>query len=300
MNKIKILLLALSGILISSPVYAGPIVAIGIGALIGGGAAALGLIAGSIFTAAVIGGIVGGVAMALGGDLLGGMFDVPDYNVAQNSQAINDGILVNKTGTLSSIPVIYGKRKVGGNIVFLTTDGDRNQYLYVVVVFCEGEIEAIERVWIDEVAEDDDRFAGRIEIERHLGGDDQTASTLLQTDLPSQWTNNHRLRGLAYVVCRFQWKKVESQDDADANPYSGIPKIQATIKGKKVKSVAGLTNSHATAYASETVAYSENPADIICDYLRNPRYGKNLANNRINFETFSVARAKYAETVTMH
>tara|TARA_R110002096_G_scaffold92541_3_gene209163 strand:+ start:1851 stop:3623 length:1773 start_codon:yes stop_codon:yes gene_type:complete len=297
MNKIKILLLALSGILISSPAWAGP--AIIIGALIGGsvaaGAAALGLIAGSIFTAAAIGAAIGAVAGALGGDMLGGFFDTPDYNVAQNAQAINDGILVNKTGTLSSIPVVYGKRKVGGSIVFLTNGGERNQYLYAAVVLCEGEIDAIERVWIDEVAEDDARFSGRIEVERHLGGDNQTVSTLLNGI--SGWDANHRLRGLAYVVCRFQWKKIEDQDDADANPYSGIPKIQATIRGKKVKSVAGLTNSHATAYASETVAYSTNPADIVCDYLRNPRFGKGLENKRINFEAFSVARAKYAETV---
>lgn len=296
MKNFKIFLVSLIGTLaLSTPAMAGPVAGIVIGAVIGGGAAALGLIAGSIFTAAAIGAVVGGVAMALAPDMLGGFFDVPDYNVAQNAQAVNDGILINKSGTLSSIPVVYGKRKIGGNVVFLTTGGDRNKYLYMAVVFCEGEVDNIERVWIDEVAEDDDRFAGRIEIERHNGADNQTSSTLL--DGISGWDANHRLRGLCYVACRFEWKKIEDQDDADANPYSGIPKVQATIKGKKVKSVAGLTNSHATAYASETVSYSDNPADIICDYLRNPRYGKNLANNRINFEAFSVARAKYGETV---
>ncbi len=32
------------------------------------------------------------------------------------------------------------------------------------------------------------------------------------------WTSSHKLSGLAYLACRFEWKKIEDQDDADANP----------------------------------------------------------------------------------
>lgn len=300
MKHLKILLLTLIATVgFSTPALAGP--AIIIGALIGGavaaGAAAAGLIAASILTAAAIGAAIGAVAGALAPDLLGGMFDTPDYNVTQNAQAENDGILVNKTGMLESIPVVYGTRKVGGTIVFLATQGDRNKYLYAAVILSEGEIESIGEIFINDVVSTDPRYAGRFSFQSFTGADNQGASSLLSQ--AQGWGATNRLQGIAYIACRFEWKKIDNQDDADANPFGGIPKIQAVIRGKKVTSMAGLTNSYSTAYESETSqAFSNNPADCIADYLRNPRYGRGLANNRINFASFSTARAKYAQTVT--
>ena len=294
MNKIKTFLVALIGtLLLSTPAYAGAVVPIIIGGIIGGGAAALGLVAGSIFTAAAIGAAVGAVVGFLGGDLLGGFFDVPDYNVTQNAQAENDGILINKVGTLEHIPVIYGKRKVGGPIVFLTTGGERNKYLYMAVVLCEGEIDGVERVYIDDIAEDDERFKGRKQIDVFTGADNQSASSLLKES--GKFTDDHRLRGVAYLACRFEWRKIENQEDADNNPFSSIPKIQAIVRGKKTASAA---TAGSVSYENETgLSYSTNPADHLLDYLRNPRYGKELSNDRINFPSFATARAKYAQTV---
>ena len=299
MNKWKIGLLALLGITASSPALAGP--AVVVGALIGGavaaGAAAAGLIAASILTAAAIGAAVGAVAGAIAPDLLGGMFDVPDYNVAQNAQSQNDGVLVNKLGTLQHIPVVYGQRKVGGTIVFLSTQGNRNKYLYVCLVVSEGEIDSFEEIYINDVVSTDSQFNGRLSIQTFTGSDTQAYSTLLAE--ADGWDNNMTLHGVAYIAARFEWKKIENNDDADANPYSGVPKIQAVIRGKKVKSSGGLTNSHSTTYYNETdLGWSNNPADNLLDYLRNPRYGRGLSNDRIDFNSFSVARTKYANTVT--
>jgi len=283
----------------SAPAYAGPAILIGavIGGAVAAGAAAAGLIAASILTAAAIGAAVGAVAGALAPDLLGGMFDTPDYNVTQNAQAENDGILVNKTGMLESIPVVYGTRKVGGKIVFLATQGTRNKYLYMALILSEGEIESIGDIYIDDVISTDSRFANRFSFQVFTGADNQGHSSLLAE--ANGWDSSYKLSGLAYIACRFEWKKIDNQDDADANPYAGIPKVTAVIRGKKVKSMAGLTNSHATTYENETsLAFSNNPADCIADYLRNPRYGRGLANNRINFASFSTARDKYAQQVT--
>ena len=295
MNKWKIALLALLGITASTPALAGP--AVIVGALIGGavaaGAAAAGLIAASVLTAAAIGAAVGAVAGALAPDLLGGMFDVPDYNVTQNAQAENDGILVNKTGMLQHIPVVYGQRKVGGPIVFMATQGDRNKYLYMAVVLSEGEIDSIGDVYINDVISTDSRYNGRLSIQKFTGTDNQGYSTLLSE--ANGWDNRMTLSGIAYLACRFEWKKIEDQDDADANPYSGVPTVKAVIKGKKVASAA---SAGSVAYASESTGWSNNPADCILDYLRNPRFGRGLSNDRINFTSFSTARAKYGQTVT--
>ena len=299
MRKWAVAFLTVMLTMASTNAYAGPAIIIGavVGGAVAAGAAAAGLIAASVLTAAAIGAAVGAVAGALAPDLLGGAFDTPDYNVTQNAQAHNDGILLNKTGMLESIPVVYGTRRVGGKIVFLATQGDRNKYLYMALVLSESEIDSIGDVFIDDVVSTDSRFRNRLRIDKFVGTDNQGASTLLQE--AQGWDSSYKLSGLAYLAVRFEWRKIDNQEDADANPYTGIPKVTAVIRGRKVKSMAGLTNSHSTAYESETgQAFSMNPADCIADYLRNPRYGRGLSNDRINFASFSTARAKYAQTVT--
>ena len=121
-------------------------------------AAAAGVVAFSVLTAAAIGAAVGLAVQLLAPDLLGGMFDTPDYNVTQNAQAENDGIQLNKTGMLESIPVVYGTRKVGGKIVFLATNGTRNKYLYMALVLSEGEIESVQDIYINDVISTDKRL----------------------------------------------------------------------------------------------------------------------------------------------
>lgn len=295
-NKIKLFLVTLIGTFaFTTPAWAGPAVIIPglIGAAIGATAAAAGLISATIFTAALIGAAVGAAAGALAPDLLGGFLDVPDYNVAQNAQAQNDGILVNKVGTLNPIPVVYGKRKVGGHIVYMSTGGDRNKYLYLAVVLSEGEVEEIGTVFLDDVPITDARFRDRHQIDRKTGADNQSASSILTP--ATDWSSDHRLRGLAYVALRLEWRKIESIEDSDQNPYQGVPRVTAIVKGKKVASAA---TAGSTTYENETVAWSSNPADCILDYLRNPRYGKGLSNDRINFTSFATARTKYAQTVS--
>ena len=298
MKKLTLLLLTLlSTIIYTSPAHAGPLIIPLAFAAAGAAAAAAGVVAFSVLTAAAIGAAVGLAVQLIAPDLLGGMFDTPDYNVTQNAQAENDGIQLNKTGMLESIPVVYGTRKVGGKIVFLATDGARNKYLYMALVLSEGEIERVQDIYINDVISTDKRFNGRFEFDIKTGADNQTASDLLK-QVPS-WNDSHKLSGIAYLACRFEWKKIESQDDADANPYSGIPKVTAVIRGKKVKSMAGLDNTHATTYENETgLAFSNNPADCLADYLRNPRYGRGLSNDRLHFPSFSTGRAKFAQTVT--
>ena len=300
MNKLKLFLVSLIGTFaFTTPAWAGPAVVpfLVLGAGVGAAAAAAGLISATIFTAAAIGAAIGAAAGALAPDILGGFLDTPDYNVTQNAQAVNDGILVNKVGTLTHIPVIYGTRKVGGPIVYMSNGGDRNKFLYLAVVLSEGEVDSIGTVFLDDIPITDERFRGKHQIERKTGASGQSASSIL-TAGGGGWTASHNLDGLAYVALRLTWNKIESIEDADQNPYQGVPRVTAIVRGKKVKNCASLTNSHATAYGSETVAFSANPADCILDYLRNPIYGKGLSNDRIDFPSFSTARAKYAQTVT--
>jgi hypothetical protein len=59
-----------------------------------------------------------------------------------------------------------------------------------------------------------------------LGADDQDADAALMALLPSAWTAAHRARGVAYLVCTFQYSET-------AFP-NGLPVVSAVIRGAKV------------------------------------------------------------------
>ena len=72
--------------------------------------------------------------------------ELPDFT--QDAEAT--GVLVNKQSNNANIPVIYGTRLVGGTRVFLETSGNDNQYLYGALVLCEGEINGITKIYVED------------------------------------------------------------------------------------------------------------------------------------------------------
>ena len=77
--------------------------------------------------------------------------EVPDFGDLQPDKNAQ-GVLLNKFQSNASIPIIYGTRKVGGNVVFLETSGADNAYLYMVLVLSEGEIDDITTIFINDSA----------------------------------------------------------------------------------------------------------------------------------------------------
>ena len=58
-------------------------------------------------------------------DVIGWIYpmpEIPDYGDMIQDQ-IAKGVLLNKISANAHIPIIYGTRKVGGNVVFLETSG---------------------------------------------------------------------------------------------------------------------------------------------------------------------------------
>ena len=218
-------------------------------------------------------------------------FDTPDSETPQ-------GILLNKESNNAQIPVVYGERKLGVTRVYVETSGSDNQYLYVAGVLCEGEIQSIEKIFIDdrevtfdgafthhatrEVDSSDSTYyrdgESWIQVEAFLGKDGQTASDILTTQ--TNWTSNHRLRGVAYLAFRFKWNQ---------DIFGAIPNIKAVVKGKKVYDPR-----------TTTTAYSNNSALCLLDYLRNSRYGKGLPDDAFesNFQSFQDAADECETQVT--
>ena len=205
--------------------------------------------------------------------------DIPEFgdNFAEQQAK---GVLVNKFTANGHIPIVYGTRKVGGNVVFLETSGTDNQYLYMAVVLSEGEINGVTSLFVNDnqvtlsgtltdgtqrtVASSDVNFfdeSSLITVEAHFGTDSQTASSLLST--LTSWTSNHRLRGLAYLAIRFEW---------NADKFGSLPQVQAIVQGRKVYNpnldgtLTGGSGSH-RADTSTTWEYSDNPILQLLDYF---------------------------------
>ena len=203
------------------------------------------------------------------------------------------GILLNHQSNDMSIPVVYGTRKIGGTRVFVETSGTDNEFLYIALVLCEGEIDSVEKIYIDDkevtwsgaltndtsrtVASSDGNFykdsTSLIEVKAHTGTDVQGQCSLLgQLD---NWTSNHKLQGIAYLSLKFKWNQ---------DAFAGLPNIKALVKGRKVYnanldgSVTGGSGSHRQGDTS-TWEYSDIPVWNLLDYLRNERFGKGLPDD---------------------
>ena len=227
--------------------------------------------------------------------------DIPDFGTSEFDD-FETGILINKQSNDASIPVIYGTRMIGGTRVFMESSGTDNTSLYMAIVLCEGEINDITSIIIDDktvtwsgdladatqvtVHTTDGNFykdsASLITVEPHYGTDGQSASTLLST--LSNWGSLHKLSGLAYLALKFTWNQ---------DAFQGIPKVQSIIQGKKV--VAYNSSS-----VAQTAAHSDNPAWCLLDFLTNARYGKGLAIGDINIPSFYTAAGVCDTDVTAY
>ena len=213
--------------------------------------------------------------------------EIPDFGTNQFDD-FEKGLLVNKQSNDINIPVIYGERLVGGSRVFVESSGTDNEFLYIALVLSEGEINDITEILIDDQAvtwsgdladntqvtvnSSDANYykdgVSLVTVEPHYGTDGQSASSLLSG--LSSWGSNHKLSGLCYLALKFKWNQ---------DVWGGMPKIQAKIQGKKVK-------TYNASLVEQTASYQTNPAWCILDYLTNTRYGKGLTTNEIDLQSF--------------
>ena len=252
------------------------------------------------------------------GDVVGfvispfGAFDAPDV---PDPGAAATGVTVSKPGTNNPLPVVYGYRRVGGNIIYAESNGESNKYLYIVYAVCEGEIHGIRKLIVNDVElptrgtvhdhgvvynVDSGRFQNRMKYQIFNGLENQAQSSLAN-ETPNWPKKQRKLPGIAYVVCRFEWKSGTTQEEADKNPYSGgIPKVSFDVYGKKIYDVRthGSGKDLSGSYASRSKSYNFNPANCLLDYLENTRYGAGLNTNQIDAEAFKIAANKFEQTVS--
>lgn len=220
--------------------------------------------------------------------------DIPEIPDTPEVEEIR-GTQLNKQSNNAQIPVIYGERLVGLTRVFLETSGTDNTYLYGAGVICEGEINAITEIQVNDspvtfsgsfadgstITSNDSRYGTTIQIQPFYGTDGQGESSLLNN--VSSWNNGNRpLSGLCYVAFRFEW---------DADKYTGIPNIKVKVQGRKV-------STFDSGGSETTGVYSTNPVWCLLDFLRNERFGKGIATSDLDLSSFYTASQVADTTVT--
>jgi hypothetical protein len=220
--------------------------------------------------------------------------DIPDFGDFSASQR---STLLNKQANDAHIPVIYGERRVGGVRVFMETGGTDNQYLYIALVLCEGPVHSIGDIYIDDVLSTDSQFSGLVTIDKKTGESNQTASTTL-TEATS-WTSTHKLSGLAYLGIRLKY---------DANVFSGLPNIQAVVKGRKIYDPRKDSTSDgydsllgvSTHRENDVTTWEWTDNNVIClrDYLFDDNYGKGIPSSEIDDVSVKVAANLIDTSVT--
>jgi hypothetical protein len=207
--------------------------------------------------------------------------DIPEIPDTPEVEEIR-GTLLNKQSNNAQIPVVYGERLLGGTRCFIETSGNDNTYLYIALVLCEGEINAVTEIQVNddtvtfsgvfangtEITSNDSQYGTTIKVQPFYGTDGQSASSLLST--LTNWGSNHKLSGVCYVAFRFEW---------DADKYSGIPNIKVKVQGKKISTFDGSSNE-------TTGQYSTNPAFVLLDFMRNERYGKGIPLTELDIPSF--------------
>ena len=212
------------------------------------------------------------------------------FRLARNyTWGANEIALDSERNAVRPLPLVYGTRKVEAQPIYQAVAGDGSRHLYMVSTLCEGPIDSVLEVFIDDkplhVWNQWAQFEGdtgpwasgsdddvRAVIRAYRGLEDQQVDRWFQANAPG-WTANHRGRGVAFLYMRFTF---------DEDYFKGVPRVHAVVRGKLTPDVQDLT---------ARPRYSENYADQLYDYLTSARYGAGIAAADIDAAAFAAAAA---------
>ena len=247
---------------------------------------------------------------------------VKGYRQMKDMQAQAQIIMANKTSAGGKIPVIYGSRRVGSQIIYMDTYNNDSRDLYVVYALAIGECEEIVERTIEldgNLITDSSRFTeggyvGSDKISSGAGSlntASQNGATVINAGAGGFGTNpagQYRYvlnchHGAAsqtadpmLVASMTNWTSNHRLDGIayiaahyqwETNGmWSGVPQLTVQVRGKKVYDPRDSDQTFGT---PSTYEWSDNPALCFLDYISNNEYGKGLTASQINMSTFSSA-----------
>ena len=184
--------------------------------------------------------------------------------------------------------VIYGKARVSGVLGYVESTND-DQNLHMIIMLAGHEVNSIGEIYVNDEAVTLDgngnvtapsKYSSKIRILKHLGSNDQSADSVLINESNGKWTDQHRLRGIAYIYVKLIF-------DRNAFPQ-GIPNVSALVEGKKVFDPR-----------NSTTAFSANPALIARDYLTSTSYGFGAITGEVDDTSITTAANICDESITL-
>ena len=254
---------------------------------------------------------------------------VKGFMQARQMLAKGQDILANKTSAGGKLPVIYGTRRVGTQIIYIDTSANDSRDLYVVYALAVGECEEIlgKTIELDGNPLTD---SARFDEGGYIGTDKISSGNGSLNSVSQNGTNSLNLAGGTFgtsptakyryvmnlhhgaasqtadpmlVASMPNWTSAHRLDGVcyiaahygydKEGMWSGVPQLTVQVKGKKVFDPRDSGQTFGTV---STYEWSDNPALCFLDYITNTEYGKGLPISKINTSTFETA-ANTADTL---
>ena len=246
---------------------------------------------------------------------------VKGFMQARQMLAKGQDIMANKTSAGGKIPVIYGTRRVGAQVIYMDVSANDSRDLYVVYALSVGECEEIigRSIELDGNALTD---SARFKDGGYIGSDKISSgsgslNTVTQngtginagaggfgTDPTARYRYVFNLHhGAAsqtadpmLVASMPNWTSLHRLDGVcyiaahygydKEGMWRGVPQLTVQVRGKKV---FDPRDSNQTFGTVSTYEHSDNPALCFLDYITDNEVGKGLTESQINMSTFSSA-----------
>lgn len=171
-------------------------------------------------------------------------------------------------------------------------NGDKNEFLFFQQALCQGPINAVYDVVINEsqflddpsfgaLAGDSTGFSDKkaaLRFDVHTSGG--KADAIMSANFPERASATFSESAYASCVVRL---------DRDEPQFGGVPTLQFLIEGSLVRKVVNGA-------LQPDLVYSNNPAWCLLDYLLHPRSGKDMPLEQIDLESFEAA-ARVCESI---
>jgi len=246
---------------------------------------------------------------------------VKGYMQARQMMAKGQDILANKTAAGGKIPVIYGTRRVGAQVIYMDVSNNDSRHVFLVYALSIGECEEVlgRTIELDgNPLTDSSRFkygcyigsdkissgSGSLNTVTQVGGTISAGAGGFGTSPTSRYRITFNIHhGAAsqtadpmLVASMPNWTTSHRLDGIcyiathykfdKEGMFSGIPQMTVQVRGKKVFDPRDNTQTFGTV---STYKYSDNPALTFLDYISNNEYGKGLTASQLNMSTFSSA-----------
>jgi hypothetical protein len=227
------------------------------------------------------------------GYLVAAGLSIVSESLAKKPKAPRPQFDVQYSGTLEPRRLGYGQLKMAGmHVIPAWTSGDNNKFLHSVQALVAHEIEgitdwyfnqetiaaadigAVSGALTDGAVGGSGPYAEKAWLRGYLGTDSQTVDFILDSAF-TQWTSNHRGRGVAYIA---------AQLEMDEKVYkNGAPTISCLAKLKKCYDPRLDASPGAAPTNPSFIAWTQNPALCLADYWIDVDVGCKIPAERIDW-----------------